>query len=360
MGLVSRRVRCLGLLALVVVTAGCSDAPTTTSTPSPETSTTTVTAEPSASTTSTTSATSTTSPPESTTTTPEVSIGTFTVPIGTVVVEDGDVFVVHNDGDLWLHPGLLGGSGAAPLRLADMGDPRVPVTEGDGPNMVAKVVGEVGGAVYFSDCCEPVAGNVMAATGAEGVARVTYGYEIALSPDRSRLATLNSFGLQLLDLTTSTFAYRELNLGQSYINPWDLVWSTDGSQLVMLYFDEQGFALLPFSASASLTPGPFRRIDEAFDPMQPLGAQFAGHGPNGEIALVFYSTDRTRIAYFDPSKLLELPDLERELPADVTSVRLAADGVGLLWIDQETLWHLPSAGVARSLGSGFTAAWFAT
>ena len=343
---------------LVVVTVGCSDSPTTTSAPS-TTSTIAVTTEPSASTTLTASDTSTTSTPESTTTTSEVSSSTFTVPTGTVVVEDGDVFVVHNDGDLWLHPSLLEGSGAAPLRLVDMGDPRVPVTEGEGPNMVFKVVGEVGGAVYFSDCCEPVAGNVMAATGAEGVAQVTHGYGIALSPDRTQLATANTFAVSLLDLTTATSKSLELNDGQEYISPGDLIWSADGSQLVMLYFDEQGMALLPFSASESLTPGPVRRINEAFDPVQPLGAQFAGHGPNGEIALVFYGTDRTEVAYFDPTDLVELPDLERELPAGVTSVRLAADGVGLLWIDQETLWHLPSAGIAQSLGSGFTAAWFA-
>ena len=62
---------------------------------------------------------STTSAPESTTTTtPEVSSGTFTVPTGMVVVEDGDVFIAHNDGDLWLHPGLLTASAATPVRLS--------------------------------------------------------------------------------------------------------------------------------------------------------------------------------------------------------------------------------------------------
>ncbi len=65
------------------------------------------------------STTTTVAAAESTTTsTPDVSSSAFTVPTGTAVVEDGDVLIAHNDGDLWLHPGLLTASAATPVRLS--------------------------------------------------------------------------------------------------------------------------------------------------------------------------------------------------------------------------------------------------
>jgi len=88
--------------------------------------------------------------------------------------------------------------------------------------------------------------------------------------------------------------------------------------------------------------------------------QFAGRGPNGEVAVVYYSNSTTKISYLDSTTLDELPGLTRELPAGVTSVRLDSDGIGLLWIDSNTLWYLPASGSVRRLGQGYTSAWFAT
>lgn len=67
----------------------------------------------------------------------------------------------------------------------------------------------------------------------------------------------------------------------------------------------------------------------------------------------------TRLRYFAPSTLGELPQMERSLPASATSVRLAPDGIGLLWVDGGTLYHLPAGGsVADRLDDGILAAWF--
>ena len=88
--------------------------------------------------------------------------------------------------------------------------------------------------------------------------------------------------------------------------------------------------------------------------------RFVGHGPGGEIALATDGTDSSDIRFFEATTLVELPSMQRTLPAGVTSVRLGSDGTGLMWIDDGTLWYLPSTGPVRNLGSGYEAAWFAT
>jgi len=305
----------------------------------------------------TTEGSSTTSPSVGTT---DVGSNTFVVPTGQVRVGSGDVFLVHDDGDLWLHPGLLVWRPGTPVRLADMGDPRVPVTEGEGPNTIEDVAGEVGGAVYFSDCCEPLAGDVRAVTGPDTVAHLGAGISLVLSPDRTRLASSNSFGLNVWDLTTGRFTYRDLNNSAAQpVNPWDLTWSADGRRLIVLYLDERGASLLPYSTDDELTPGTGVRLDTRFTPVRPPGVQFCGHGPNGELAIAYYGKDRTVIKFYDPSTLIEKPAIHRELPTGVTSVQLASDGNGLLWIDHSTTWFLPSTGTIRPLGHGYKTAWFA-
>ena len=68
----------------------------------------------------------------------------------------------------------------------------------------------------------------------------------------------------------------------------------------------------------------------------------------------------TRLRYFAPTTLAELPPMERSLPGSATSIRLADDGVGLLWVDGGVLYHLPAGEFeADRLGDGVLAAWFA-
>ncbi|MDP9464129.1 MAG: hypothetical protein M3P52_05865, partial [Actinomycetota bacterium] len=271
-----------------------------------------------------------------------------------------DLFIVHADGDLWLHPGILAGSGMPPLRLADLGDPRVPVTEGPGPNTVEKVAGVVNGVVFYGDCCEPIAGNILGATGEDsGGILVAYGYSPVLSPTADRLASANGFGLTVIELSTGALTGRDINSGSSHINAWDLMWSADGRSLVMLYFDDLGFALMPYSAETPFVSGKPVTLDVGFNASVEQDVRFAGRGPNGEIAVSIGDDQATVIRYFDGSTLTEIPDMQRSLPPGVHSVRLATDGDGLIWVDKDQLWYVPAGGDVRNLGAEYAAAWFA-
>lgn len=314
--------------------------------------------------------TSTASPPSTSTTVPtpttdtvvpDVNEGTIEIPSGEISVGPNDLLVVHVDGDLWLHPGALGDVSGTALRLADLGDPRVEVVEGPGPNAVDDVAGEVNGAVFFSDCCEPISGNLLAAT-SENSDRITLGpgYSPVLNPDRTKLATANSYGLSVIDLSTGSYAARSLDNGVPFINAWDLMWTPDGASLVMLYSDDSGFGLMPFSAESPFVQGAPTSLGLDFDPSTSPSVHLAGRGPTGEIAVAVGDSKTTLIRYFDAATLLEIPQMQRDLPAGVQSVRLANDGVGLLWIDKTTLWYLPANGDVRDLGFGYSAAWFAT
>ena len=320
----------------------------------------------------TTSANSTTSPtsspstvassttPVSVATDPETFEGSVTVPAGEIDVGSEDLFVVHVDGDLWLHPGMLSGPTAEPFRIADFGDPRDPVTEGPGPNEVEHVAGVFNSTVIYSDCCEPVAGNVLASTRADSERiGLFHSYAPKLSPDQARLAAINSYALTVVELSTGAMSGRVLNNQGPYINVWDVSW-TDDSSLVLLYFDDDGYALLPFDADSLVETAPPRLLGIAFNPEAPSTVRFAGHGPNGEIALTVTDETSTLIRFFDPATLAEIPEQQRALPPVIEAVRLAPDGVGLLWIDDQQLWHHPASGEPRSLGAGYTAAWFPT
>lgn len=333
---------------------------------SPSTTSSSVAVTTSSSTSTTNPTTSTTSaPPPSTTpadvSDPETFAGSIAVPAGEIEVGPDDLFVLHVDGDLWLHPGILGASPAAAFRIADLGDPRDPVEEGPGPNAVDHVAGVVNGTVIYSDCCEPVAGNVLGATGAESERiHLLYGYSPKFSPDRTKLVSANDYALTVIELSTGEMTGRVLNNDSArYINVWDVSWAGDSS-VVLLFFDDDGFALLPSVADAPFDSGPAVPLGVAFDPDTRVHVQFAGHGPNGEIAVTVADDASTSIRFFDHTTLAELPEQQRVLPAGVESVRLASDGLGLLWIDDEQLWYLPAGGEPRSLGTGFLAAWFAT
>jgi hypothetical protein len=286
--------------------------------------------------------------------------GSIELPLGELDLGPTDLFVVHVDGDLWLHPGALGETGEAAFRLVDLGDPRVEVSEGPGPNTVDGVVGDVAGVVYYTECCEPISGNLLAvaADNADSV-RLGAGYSPVLSPDRTRLATANSYALIVIDIPTGTYEGRSFNSGGPFMNVWDLMWSDDGESLTILYFDEVGFGLMPVAARSPFDQGIPTSLGIAFDPSADFDVHLAGRGPGGEIAVSVRDATATLIRFFEATTLTEIPEMQRSLPVGVTSVRLADDGVGLLWVDNTTLWYLPANGDARNLGSGYTAAWYA-
>jgi hypothetical protein len=285
---------------------------------------------------------------------------TVEIPSGELELGSDDLFVVHVDGGLWVHPGVLGDTPGTAYRLVDLGDPRVQVSEGPGPNAVDGVTGDVDGVVYYTECCEPISGSLSAvATNTADPVRLGAGYSPVLSPDHTSLATANSYGLTVIDLASGSYRSRSLNDSGPFLNVWDLVWSLDATSLVILYFDADGFGLMPFNARSPFEQGTSMSLGVAFDPSTDIDVHFAGRGPNGEIAVSVRGATATVIRYFAASTLAEIPEMQRSLPAGVTSVRLADDGVGLLWADRTTLWYLPGAGDVGNLGSGFTSAWYA-
>jgi hypothetical protein len=219
--------------------------------------------------------------------------------------------VLGLDGDLQIRSDVSAGQ----LTLVvDYPDPFGPVTEGSGPNMVDQVAGIVDGTVVFGDCCEPVSGSIRAATGTDLVRTIGGGYSPTLSPTGTLLGVANDDGWWLFDVDRESLELtRAFELG------------------VPPVFDAPEFDL-----------------------------SFAGHGPNAEIVVAASNGETTRLRYFAPTTLAELPRQERSLPGSASSIRLDGDGEGLLWIDDGDVLYRRRAGEleADRVGSGYLAAWF--
>ncbi len=290
------------------------------------------------------------------------------IPPGSFELGTGDVFAVDVAGDLFLLPGLLGSRPGTPRLVAEYPDPRASVSEGPGPNVVDDVAGVIDGSIVFSDCCEPISGNILAATGAT-VGPVAGGASPELSPTGDRIVAANSLSLLLLDPVTEIGTSRLLNDpagSDGFISVQDASWSVGASPStaddhpVVLGWDETGYWLFDVDdETLELT-----KVSDLGVPPVPAGSdevvRFAGHGPDDEVAVSVSSGDGIRIRFFAPSTLAELPDLERSLPPSVSWVRLADDGLGLLWVDDDRLFFLPAGEFeAHQVGAGYTAAWFA-
>ena len=116
------------------------------------------------------------------------------LPVGSIHTGPDDLFIVHDDGDLYWHRDILAENPTDPIRLADFGDPRPPVTEGSGPNGVDAIAGVVNGSLIYGDCCEPISGNLLAATGPDSERTLLgAGYSPTLSSDQQFLATANDY-----------------------------------------------------------------------------------------------------------------------------------------------------------------------
>lgn len=280
------------------------------------------------------------------------------IPSGQIAVGVDDLFVVHTDGDLYLHPGILSGSGDTAVRIADREDPRASLDDGHFLNAIDQVAGVADGAVYFSDCCEPVAGNVYVVTQGDSTDQLfTRGSSPQLSPDRTRLGTANSFGVAVVDLAEGMQRFVSLNSSGPYLNVWDAIWSADGESLYVLYFDDAGYGVVTFDRDTLAASAPVR-VDLPFVAAGEPDARFAGRGPNGELAITVTSDESTEVKFFDPTSLQRLSALDRTLPAGTSSVRLAPDGRGLLWVDDESLYYLPDGASVIHLGAGYRSAWF--
>ncbi len=312
-----------------------------------------------------------TSQPTTTTTAASPSTGDVTVaiPPGNFNTGPTDLFVLSISGDLELWSDALTTAAGTRTLVADYPDPFGVVTEGPGPNVIDHVAGEVGGAVVFGDCCEPISGTVLAATDSDAIAPIVGGYSPTLSPTGDLLGAANDY----LISQTSTGpdgegSFRQLNQDpqDAYLNVRDLTWTAnatstpDDDHMVVLAWTERGWWLHDVDRSTlALTPA----LDLGVPPVgeaPDTEVRFAGHGPDGEVVVAVSNASTTRLRYFDPATLAEVPDLERSLPDSASSVRLEGDGVGLLWADGGSLFYLPAGEFeATRLGTDVLAAWFA-
>jgi hypothetical protein len=284
----------------------------------------------------------------------------FDVPSGSIVASEDDLFVLHADGDLYLHRSALAGGGEAE-RLVDLTDPRAPVAEGPGPNVVDDVAGLVDGSLVYGDCCEPVAGNLVAvpAPGADPEF-ISYGYGPTLDPGGTRLAGANDFAVWVADLGAGTSTSRSLNVDLTvpHLTVVDVVWTADSDRIVVLAFDDDGYVLMPFRGDASLAPLPTVRLDLASG-AGTSSSLFAGVAPSGEIVVVTTPAGATELRYLDPTTFEEDVSLRRPLrPEHASSVRIAPDGGRLLWVVDGTLWYEPAGEAARVVATDVSAAWF--
>lgn len=291
------------------------------------------------------------------------------IPSGTFDVDADDLFVLRRDGDLELWSSALTSVSGARTLVADYPDPFGVVNEGPGPNVIEHVAGVVDGSVVFGDCCEPISGNVLAATGPNEVGVLAGGYSPTLSPDRGLLGTANDYVIaQTATSDSGDGILRTLNddPGSPYLHVADLIWSSNATargnddHLVLLGWTDAGWALHHVDRSTlELTPA-FELGIPAVAEAPDTAVRFAGHGPDGEIVVAESSPEGTRLRFFAVSTLAELPLLERSLPSSATSIRVADDGLGLLWVDDTTLYHLPAGELdAVALGDDVLAAWFA-
>jgi hypothetical protein len=277
------------------------------------------------------------------------------IPSGSFRASPDDVFILHDDGDLWLHRGVLGSAPAEPVRVADLADPRGPVNEGPGPNVVEAVAGVVDGSVLYSDCCEPVAGNLLAATAPDATpVRWSFGTRPTLDASGTRLVATAYDGITVVDLVSGTARTRPLGTSEGFVLVVDVTWGDDGS-VVALVMDDQQYVLVAFDAALDETAR--RPIGTAVDPAA-SGSSFAS-ADAGRVVVAELTAGETILREYDSGTLAEIPAKERRLPPGATAVEMANDGSGLLWVVGDELWYEPAGAGAVSLGTGFVAAWFA-
>ena len=270
---------------------------------------------------------------------------------GSIKVSAGDLFVLHADGDLWLHPGLLGPDPGQPMRLIDNADPRQPVAEGPGPNVIVSVTGPANGVVFAADCCEPVSGNLLAVTTADSApASVGFAQAAKLDPGGTRLGLglFGGWGVADLAKNSSKIATAELMMDGAL----DIAWTADGSALAVIYSDGQGSRLrLVDPDTLALKSSPDN------EPVFGVQAQFAGRSPDGSLLVTLAGQGPTEVRAYQPAGLTENTGQLRVFPASVTSVRATADGTGLLWVDGTALMYESGGSDLRQLLDGVANVW---
>jgi|GEM_PF-1562891 len=276
-------------------------------------------------------------------------------PTGPYELGDDDLFILRTDGDLELHEQILDGRADSVERLVDNPDPRDAVDEGPGPNVVDDIAGVVNGAVVYSECCEPVAGVVLAAGDDGDSIDVGFGYDPALSPDGTRVATAND---QFLSVTGVGGNGVGVPLNQDadarYSSVFDLEW-VDDETVAMIRSQDSQYAITTHDAT-TLVETASVMIDGA-DANLGVSASFAGSSDAGEVVVAIQDPVETTLRFFDPDTLTESDTEPVVLPVDVSAVQIGAAGV--LWVDDSVLFLLaPGEFIAEPLADEVLAAWF--
>lgn len=228
---------------LTTTTATTSRAPTTAASPR-----------------TTTSPTATAAPPTSLPTTPTSAVPP--APPTTIVAVTLDGRVVALDAV----------TGAELRELANLGDPRVAVPEGPGPNFVTQVsVTPDGSTAYYDTCCEPAVGTIFSVPtdGSRPPSPLVNGLGPAVSPNGRYLAYTAVNALVVRDLATGderTFTDPSYDPSPLF---GDVAWSRDGTKVYYPWhrLGPGGFtwSLVEVDVAAGTPPRPFAEADAALE-----------------------------------------------------------------------------------------------
>jgi len=273
--------------------------------------------------------------------------------------------VLALDGDLELWSDTLARPPAQRTTIVDYPDPFGVVNEGSGPNVIDHVAGEIAGSVIFGDCCEPVAGNVRVATAPGEVRTVGVGSSPALSPRRDLLGTANDYQISQTSTRGDGEGVVRLLDQTPSLHVADLTWTSNATataaddHLVLLGWTlDSGWALYAVDRT---TLEPTKAFDLGIAPVPAapdVNVRFAGTGPGAEIVVAESNASTTRLRYFSPTTLAELPAIERSLPPTATSIRVSQQD--LLWVDRGDVLYFLLRGTFEPirLGDGVLAAWY--
>lgn len=264
------------------------------------------------------------------------------LPTGPIVADGDDGFVVTPGGVLYWHQDLFAETIGEPLRVAG--------TASD--NDIESIAGVVDGAVILGLCCAVPEGQVSATTGDAAVS-LARGWRSDLGRDGAALVTVGDRDITVVDLTSGTGRVQEVP-DDGGIVPLDVIWS--GESPIVLG-DRSGELVLAFLDADTLTLG--EPVATGFSRDDGTYAEFAGLGPDGEVALVHAPGDDADVALqaYDIDTLQPVETLTRTLPAGVRSVRVRSAG-DVIWVDDGTVWRTV-AGESEPLGGGAAAVWFA-
>jgi hypothetical protein len=274
---------------------------------------------------------------------------------GRIDLSPSDLIARETDGDVWWFPGALSTEPGEPVLMIDREDPRIVPEEGEPPNVVDEVAGTFDGALIYSDCCEPVSGNVYAIgePGAEIDRSLPTGrsdrFQLwgvgtnpKLEPGGTTVLTQSWVSVALTDMRTGDrqvvstnrmFGEPELDAVDPPFEVVDTGWTPTGT-VALLGRSDTGSMVLSERPSDDVRVE-LRRTELAADDVATQGfSWFDIVGTTAtEVLVAEYSTDGVEVFAVD---MADWAVREAVLPFDVAVasdfVRVSADGSTAAWI----------------------------